>query len=435
VTDVTGVLLLGGASTRFGSPKALALLRGETLAERAWRTLGEACDDRLAVGKQDFALPFDVLLEPAEPQAPIAGVVAALRAAQTDTIVALPVDCPLVTPGGLRALGAALAVPQTGPLPGAYSKADLPELERRLADGDYSLRGVNERVLDVAATQLLDVDTPRDLALVAAVAWAQARADVRALVLVGSLARTDTPADEWSDVDLVALVDDPAVYLDDGRWVSELGRPILTFLEPAAVGGIIERRVLLEGGVDVDVVPVPAAGAEERLRSNEISPVLRRGFRVLHDELGIAPRLEEAVAWAPAPELPPTEAELDQVCADLWYHGLWTAKKLSRGELWTAIECLDAYLRYRLLTLLRWRALLDGRSPWHGVRFVEQWAGEPHDVLASTFGGYGEDEIRRALWGFLDLSGRLEDELRDRLGFEQVDRAEVARLIADLQPR
>ena len=37
-------MLLGGASTRFGSPKALAVLEGETLAERAWRIVGEAFD-------------------------------------------------------------------------------------------------------------------------------------------------------------------------------------------------------------------------------------------------------------------------------------------------------------------------------------------------------------------------------------------------------
>ena len=35
----TGVLLVGGASERFGSPKALASFRGETLGERAWRIL------------------------------------------------------------------------------------------------------------------------------------------------------------------------------------------------------------------------------------------------------------------------------------------------------------------------------------------------------------------------------------------------------------
>jgi molybdopterin-guanine dinucleotide biosynthesis protein A len=160
---LTGVLLVGGASARFGSPKALARLGGETLAARAWRTLGEACDERIAVGKGDLELPFDVLVEPAEPRAPIAGVVAGLRAARHETAVFLPVDCPLVTPALLRELGERTAVTQTGPLPGAYTKADVPELERRLAAGDYTLRGVNRRVLEVDAGLLADVDTPAAL--------------------------------------------------------------------------------------------------------------------------------------------------------------------------------------------------------------------------------------------------------------------------------
>jgi molybdenum cofactor guanylyltransferase len=160
------VLLVGGASSRFGSPKALATLQGETLAERAWRLLGEACDARLAVGKGELELPFDVVVEPAEPRAPIVGVVAGLRAAATETAVFLPVDCPLVTGSLLRRLGAARAVPQTGPLPGAYVKSDLPELERRIEARDFSLRGVNPRVLQADETLLVNVNTPADLSAV-----------------------------------------------------------------------------------------------------------------------------------------------------------------------------------------------------------------------------------------------------------------------------
>jgi molybdopterin-guanine dinucleotide biosynthesis protein A len=156
---LTGVLLIGGASSRFGSPKALATLQGETLAERAWRTLGLAFDERIAVGKENLALPFPVLVEPPQPQAPIAGVIAGLRAATTDTAVFLPVDCPLVTFGLLRKLGELGAVPQTGPLPGAYSKDDLPELERRLASGDWSLRGVNPNVVEIDEDELVNVNT------------------------------------------------------------------------------------------------------------------------------------------------------------------------------------------------------------------------------------------------------------------------------------
>jgi molybdopterin-guanine dinucleotide biosynthesis protein A len=157
------VLLVGGASSRFGSPKALALLQGETLAERAWRALGEAFDERIAVGKEDLGLPFPILVEPEEPQAPIVGVIAGLRAAAHDDAVFLPVDCPLVTVELLRTLGEQGAVPQTGPLPGAYSKADLPELERRLARGEWSLRGVNPKVLQVAEDALVNVNTREEL--------------------------------------------------------------------------------------------------------------------------------------------------------------------------------------------------------------------------------------------------------------------------------
>ena len=165
---VTGVLLVGGASTRFGSPKALAPLDGETLAERAWRTLGEACDERIAVGKGDEALPFPVLADGVEERAAIYGLVAGLRAARTDVCVVLPVDMPHVTADALCALAGACrdaAVPQTGPLPGAYRKTALPAL----TSGELSIRraiaGLDVAVVDLDESLLGNVNTPQDLEL------------------------------------------------------------------------------------------------------------------------------------------------------------------------------------------------------------------------------------------------------------------------------
>jgi molybdenum cofactor guanylyltransferase len=163
--SLTGVLLVGGASRRFGSPKALAQLDGETLAERAWRLLGAVCDERVAVGKaaDGLVLPFALVDDETDIRAPIAGVVAGLRASTHEVCVVVPVDCPWLEPATLRLLGERVAVPQTGPLPGAYSRAMLPELERRLASGDLSLRGVNDRVVEVDERELRDVDVPGDL--------------------------------------------------------------------------------------------------------------------------------------------------------------------------------------------------------------------------------------------------------------------------------
>ncbi len=162
---LTGALLVGGASERFGSPKALAQLRGETLAARAARLLEEACDEVLVVGKAADGLPFPVLDDGAVSRAPVHGVVAALRQARHDVVVALPVDVPLVTPGALRALGEAGAVPSDRiPLPGAYPRSLLSELGRRVAGGQLSLRGVNPTRLELPVGLLLDVDTPEALA-------------------------------------------------------------------------------------------------------------------------------------------------------------------------------------------------------------------------------------------------------------------------------
>jgi molybdopterin-guanine dinucleotide biosynthesis protein A len=163
---VTGVLLVGGASSRFGSPKALARIGDETLAERGWRVLGDACDECVAVGKlaDGLALPFPLVDDDSPVRAPVAGVVAGLRAASHDVCVFLPVDCPHISAGSLRALAdAAPAVSPTGPLPGAFTLSLLPLFERKLADGDYSLRDVEAAVVDLDEHELANINTPEDL--------------------------------------------------------------------------------------------------------------------------------------------------------------------------------------------------------------------------------------------------------------------------------
>lgn len=165
---LTGVLLVGGASTRFGSPKALARLGGETLAERAWRTLDEACDERIAVGKAgELTLPYPVLDDGSEIRAALAGIVAGLRAATHDRIVVLPVDVPFVRPGTLRALGERLASADPGPLPAAFARSHLPVLERRLRDRELRIRAAVAELglasLPVDRRELVNVNTPADL--------------------------------------------------------------------------------------------------------------------------------------------------------------------------------------------------------------------------------------------------------------------------------
>ena len=53
---------------------------------------------------------------------------------------------------------------------------------------------------------------------------------------------------------------------------------------------------------------------------------------------------------------PPTEQECLEAINDFWYHALWTAKKLRRGELLSAKGCCDGHLKELLLRMTAWHA-------------------------------------------------------------------------------
>jgi len=214
---LSGILLVGGASRRFGSPKALAELDGETLAARGWRKLGEACTERIAVGKHADALPlpFPLVDDATDIRAPIAGVVAGLRAARSEVAIVLPVDVPLIRRQQLRELADRCrdaAVPQTGPLPGAYAKSALPVLEARLAAGRLDLRGALELldvdVVDLDPRSLVNVNERTDLERLAlpVVPFAPEHADGFASLVSETLREFGFERDPALDGDL----DDPA---------------------------------------------------------------------------------------------------------------------------------------------------------------------------------------------------------------------------------
>jgi molybdopterin-guanine dinucleotide biosynthesis protein A len=155
--ELTGILLVGGASSRFGSPKELAEYEGQTLAERAWRLLAEACDERLAVGRGGLPDPGT---------GPVAAIAAGLRAATNELAVVIPVDMPLLTPDALRLLAQACrdaAIAQHGPLPCAVARRALPAFEtgeRRLLT---VLEGLDTARVELEERLLANVNTPADL--------------------------------------------------------------------------------------------------------------------------------------------------------------------------------------------------------------------------------------------------------------------------------
>ncbi|MCW3842799.1 aminoglycoside 6-adenylyltransferase [Micromonospora yasonensis] len=256
--------------------------------------------------------------------------------------------------------------------------------------------------------------------LLAAVAvWARQRHDIHAALVVGSHARVEVPADQWSDIDIVLVVDDPMAYAADGSWLATFGRPLLTFTESTAVGGFIERRVLFDTGQDVDFALLPAGAAKQIATHPEIAQVLGRGFRVLVDKLNLHQTLPPC--GAPMLLAQPDAAVFGQLTHDFWYHALWTAKKLQRGEVWVAKQGCDCYLKALLVRLLAWhrQASHPQVDTWHEGRFLERWADRRTLLdLRSAYASYDAIDVARALWATVNLFERLERECAEHLGLE-----------------
>ncbi len=270
--------------------------------------------------------------------------------------------------------------------------------------------------------------------------WAEGEENVRVAIIIGSRAREDHPADEWSDLDVLLFAEDPEPYRGT-EWLTHVGTPWLTFLEPTPDGGGFERRVLFEGGLDVDFIPLPV-GKLWAMVENDLPPdladMIHRGVRFLVDKEDVAGRFRE-LDVRPPEYTPPSEADFLNLVHDFWYHTVWAAKHLRRGELWWAKGCCDGYLKNLLRRMLAWHARATQGADvdtWMRGRFLEEWA-DPRavDALPDVFAHYAEDDVWRALRATMTLFRWVSVETADRLvyPYPTVGAAQASRLVETLR--
>ncbi|MCL2810306.1 MAG: aminoglycoside 6-adenylyltransferase [Clostridia bacterium] len=251
------------------------------------------------------------------------------------------------------------------------------------------------------------------------VAFAGGEPRIAAVVVIGSRARDDRPADAYSDLDILLVVEDPAFFLETDDWLWQIGEFHISFVEET-IGGAKERRVLFDDALDVDFVLLPEAEAWSALRSAEAIGILQRGYRVLVDKRGFFALLP-GMSIRPSAATLPDEAEFLNNINDFWYHAVWTAKKLLRGEVWMAISCLDCYMKHKLLWMIEQHARATHgpqRDTWFAGRFLDTWADDAtKDALRHAFARYETQDIKRALFETMDLFRSLAVESTEKLGF------------------
>lgn len=172
IADITGVILAGGASTRFGSNKALAVHQGRPLITHVAATLEGLFASRLLVTNTPETYAFlgwpsvgDCFLG----AGPLAGIHAALGAVKTSYAFIAGCDMPFISERLVRLLADLtsgdwdVVVPCPGgrpePLYGIYHRRSLAAIEASLSRGERKIGFVlhSLKVRRVGEEELLSV--------------------------------------------------------------------------------------------------------------------------------------------------------------------------------------------------------------------------------------------------------------------------------------
>jgi molybdopterin-guanine dinucleotide biosynthesis protein A len=179
--DWVGAVLAGGESRRFGSDKALALIEGIPLVERAAATLARAFPEVVIVSSRaPTTTAWRHVADERAGQGPLAGIEAALRHAADHGFqgaFVLACDLPLVDSATVAAVASALgdhaAAAPAGPgdrrwepLCAVYRVECLPLVSAALDRGERAAHAVLEAVgavrVELPNESFLNVNTPGD---------------------------------------------------------------------------------------------------------------------------------------------------------------------------------------------------------------------------------------------------------------------------------
>jgi aminoglycoside 6-adenylyltransferase len=261
----------------------------------------------------------------------------------------------------------------------------------------------------------------------AVLAWAVRTPDLELALVVGSRARSQPPADEWSDLDLILFFEDPRPWTGDPTWLEAFGEIELIYSD-ATRAGDVEWLLLYASGLKADfmVARFPpqvkdAAGREQYLLGGPFAGVLAFGVRLLADKRAEFADLPGKVSKAGDAALP-DERGYSASLQRFWMDCTRAAKFLRRGDVWRAKMLCDCRMKQEMLTMLEWLALAGGASSgqvWYEGRNLPDWAeARALEALPDTFGRYEGADLWRALEASMRLFNRLARECGLRLGYD-----------------
>lgn len=257
--------------------------------------------------------------------------------------------------------------------------------------------------------------------------YAQQDKTIKAVIAIGSSTRSDMPADEYSDLDLIIVTDSPDRWYS-GEYQELFGNVSISFIEPTLVGGR-ERRCVYDDDRDVDMIIFTPEQFGKVLREGVAEWVMNRGWKLLYDGGDHAEMIPQFVERKVTHEIMSAE-KFENTVNDFFFHNIWACKKLRRGELWSAIMCIDTYLNNLLLKMIeQYQLCVDDTDVWHDGRFLDRWADKSVlDELKNCFAHYDKDDCKSALLATHKLFVRLARTVADKRGHAYSEKVEKCAL-------
>ena len=173
--DLAVAILAGGASSRFGSDKALVRIEpgGPTLLERTVAVARSLSDQAVIIGHQSYAalVPgIDVISDDEPGRGPLGGIATAFNVLGAPRLLVLACDMPCLSIPLLRwlierASDADAVVPRTDdgrwqPLHAVYHRSAFPAIEESLRTGSSAVRSVFDHIVvdPVSEDELREID-------------------------------------------------------------------------------------------------------------------------------------------------------------------------------------------------------------------------------------------------------------------------------------
>jgi aminoglycoside 6-adenylyltransferase len=248
--------------------------------------------------------------------------------------------------------------------------------------------------------------------------WAQTRGDIRAVLVVGSRARSEPPADPYSDLDLMVYTTDWSDYVADTDWLGRFGAVWVTVQDDIGEGRP-EFLALYNGGYKLDFAFDRASKLEQIAGMDTLPEVLDRGYRVLLDKDGITARFPAKPDRAPS-SMPPTLDEFTETVNTFWYGTVYVAKQIKRNNLWT-VKYRDWTMKQQLLTMLEWHARAQNGwdyDTWYEGKLITRWVDpDTLDELDRCFGHFDAADSWRALLATMALFRRIATTTARRLAY------------------